>query len=55
MIIPWDVVNTVGFDTSPTSFLDIGSDLSKLIGRNLASPVCFYGLFDLTIATYSEW
>lgn len=51
MIIPWDVINTMGFNTSPTSFLDISRDFRKFIGRNLASPIGFHGFFDLTIAS----
>jgi hypothetical protein len=51
---PRDVVNTMGLDACPASFLDIGSNLSKLICRCLASPVGFYGLLDLAILTYSN-
>ena len=51
IIIPWDVVNAMGFDACPAGPLDVGRGFGKLIGRDLGSPIGFYGLFDLTIAT----
>lgn len=39
----------MSFDTGPAGLLDISCDLGELVGRNLASPVGLYGLFDLTI------
>ena len=54
-ISPWDVVNAVSFYTVPTSLLDVSCDLGELVGRNFASPIGLYGLFDLTVTTYEAY
>jgi hypothetical protein len=49
--IPRYQVNTFSFDAFPARLPDVGSSFLQLISSNLAGPISFDSLFNLTVRT----
>ena len=53
-ILPWDEVDAALLELGPVVLLDLRGSLCELLCGDLAGPVGFDGLLDLTVGTWTK-